>query len=169
MKRHLNTLFVTLDGAWLSKDGEAVDVRFEKESKLRVPLHNLDGIVTLGWDIQCSSALLAACAEAGVTVSFCNPYGKFLAASVGFTPGNVLLRRQQYRASDDPVLSVAIAREVVAAKIANSRTVLLRAVRDHDRTSLQTAALALANRAQTARQCTDMDILRGVEGDAADL
>jgi CRISPR-associated protein Cas1 len=169
MKRHLNVLFVTLEGAWLNKDGEAVDVRHERESKLRVPLHNLEGIVTMGWDIHCSTALLAACGEAGVTVSFLNPYGKFLAASVGFTPGNVLLRRQQYRAADDPAASVSIAREMVAAKIANSRTVLLRAIRDHDRTALEPAALRLVHRTHDARRCADLDSLRGIEGDAADI
>ncbi len=97
MMQHLNTLFVTLEGAWLFKDGQAVEVRHERETKLRVPLHNLDGIVCLGWDIGASAQLMAACAEAGVTLSFCSPHGKFLAAATGFASGNVLLRRQQFR------------------------------------------------------------------------
>lgn len=168
MKRHLNTLFVTLEGAWLSKDGEAVDVRHEKVSKLRVPLHNLDGIVTLGWDIGMSPGLMQACAAGGVTVSFCNPYGKFLAAAVGFSPGNVMLRRQQYRVADDKAAAVLVAREMVAAKITNCRTVLLRAARDHGREEMESAGRRLACRAQDARLCSDLDILRGIEGDAAD-
>lgn len=168
MKRHLNTLFITLEGAWLTKDGEAVDVRHEKTSRLRVPLHNLDGIVTLGWDIGMSPGLMQACAEAGVTVSFCNPHGKFMAAAVGFSPGNVILRRQQYRVADDPPAAVLVAREMVAAKIANCRTVLMRAARDHGREEMETAARRLANRALDARRCTDLDALRGIEGDAAD-
>ena len=168
MKRHLNTLFITTEGAWLAKDGAAVDVRVEQVSRLRVPLHNLEGIVTMGWDIGMSPQLMQACAEAGVTVSFCNPYGKFLAAATGFTPGNVLLRRKQYRVADDTAAAVLIAREMVAAKIANCRTVLLRAHRDHGRGSLETVARRLAHRAQDARACTDLDSLRGIEGDAAD-
>ena len=49
MKKHLNTLFVTLEGCWLSKDGDTVKVNSEGTCLLRVPLHNLEGIVTLGW------------------------------------------------------------------------------------------------------------------------
>lgn len=171
MRKHLNTLFITLEGAWLGKDGEAVIVRHEHETKIRVPLHNLDGIVALGWDISCSAPLMAACAEAGVTLSFCTPYGKFQAAVRGFTSGNVLLRREQYRRADDEAASLHIARNCVAAKIANQRTVLLRAIRDHggeERTSALNATSAeLAYNAQTTHRMTTLDMLRGLEGDAA--
>jgi CRISP-associated protein Cas1 len=171
MKKHLNTLFITLDGAWLGKDGEAVIVRHEHETKIRVPLHNLDGIVALGWDISCSAPLMAACAEAGVTLSFCTPYGKFQAAVRGFTSGNVLLRREQYRRADDEDASLLVARNCVAAKIANQRTVLMRAVRDHggdERTRvLEATSVELAYNAQTTGKMTTLDMLRGLEGDAA--
>ena len=150
----------------MAKDGAAVDVRFEGQSLLRVPLHNLDGIVTLGWDIGASAQLLAACAEAGVSVSFCNPYGKFLAAVRGFTSGNILLRRAQYRAADDPSLTRKLAAAFVAAKLANSRTVLLRAARDHE-VDVETPARLLLRNAQAALQAPDADSIRGLEGDAA--
>ncbi len=171
MKKHLNTLFITLDGAWLGKDGEAVIVRHEHETKIRVPLHNLDGIVALGWDISCSAPLMAACAESGVTLSFCTPYGKFQAAVRGFTSGNVLLRREQYRRADDEAASLAVARHCIAAKIANQRTVLLRAVRDHggdERTKvLEATCIELAYNAQATARAETLDTLRGIEGDAA--
>ncbi|MDV7396023.1 CRISPR-associated endonuclease Cas1, partial [Arthrospira platensis SPKY1] len=81
----------------MRKDGAAVEVRHEGQTKLRVPLHNLDGIVTFGWDTTASAALMAACAEAGVSLSFHSPHGKFLASAQSFTSGNILLRRTQYR------------------------------------------------------------------------
>lgn len=171
MKKHLNTLFITLEGAWLGKDGEAVIVRHEHETKIRVPLHNLEGIVALGWDISCSAPLMAACAEAGVTLSFCTPYGKFQAAVRGFTSGNVLLRREQYRRADDEAASLVVARNCIAAKIANQRTVLMRAIRDHggdERTkTLEATCAELAYNAQTTARMTTLDMLRGLEGDAA--
>ena len=170
MKTHLNTLFVTLDDSYLKKDGEAVAVRFEKETKLRVPLHNLDGIVTFGWNIGMGAALMGACAERGVSVSFHTPHGKFLAAVQGFSPGNVLLRREQYRVADEPGQSAGIAREMIAAKIMNARAVLARAARDHgdpeDR--LGAAVRRLGNRARDARAESGLDAVRGIEGDAAD-
>ncbi|MCA9248060.1 MAG: CRISPR-associated endonuclease Cas1, partial [Planctomycetales bacterium] len=69
MKTHLNTLFVTTQGAYLRKEGEAVAVRIARETKLRVPLHNLDGIACFG-RVGCSPALLGACGERGVSLSF---------------------------------------------------------------------------------------------------
>ncbi len=171
MMQLLNTLFVTLEGAWLMKDGQAVDVRHEHESKLRVPLHNLDGIVCLGWDIGASAQLMAACAEAGVTLSFCSPHGKFLAAATGFASGNVLLRRTQYRVADDLVACAAIARNIVAAKIASSRASLLRAVRDRpddaSAAQLRTAADWLEHRINTVVREPSLDVVRGIEGDSA--
>ena len=171
MKQHLNTLFITQEGTWLAKDGQAVDIRQNKESKLRVPLHNLDGIVCLGWDISASAQLMAACAEAGVTLSFCSPYGKFLAAATGFTSGNVLLRRQQFRAADDPIASANIARNFVSAKIANCRTSILRTVRDrpesHEDQELKSTAKWLSHRITTVANEIALNTIRGIEGDSA--
>ncbi len=171
MKTHLNTLFVTTEGAWLGKDGETVVVRLGQETKIRVPLHNLDGIVGLGWDISCSAPLMAACAEAGVTLSFCNANGRFQASVRGATSGNVLLRRQQFRWADDHSRCLAIAGNCVAAKIANQRSVLQRALRDHGdserRPPLEAVVARLALYIQMAGRATNLDMLRGFEGEAA--
>lgn len=171
MHQHLNTLFVTLEGAWLSKDGQAVEVRHERQTKLRVPLHNLESIVAFGWDITASSQLMAACAESGITLSFCSPHGKFLATATGFASGNVLLRREQFRRADDLTASTAIARNIVAAKIANSRTSILRAARDRpdhgSLATLQRGAQWLGHRIDCAMREESLDTLRGIEGDSA--
>jgi CRISP-associated protein Cas1 len=171
MRQHLNTLFVTLEGAWLSKDGQAVEVRHERETKLRVPLHNLESIVCLGWDITASVQLMAACAESGVTLSFCTPHGKFLAAATGFASGNVLLRREHYRRADDLVACASIARNIVAAKISSSRTSLLRALRDRPdhpaAAQLKATAQWLGHRIDAALREDSLDVLRGIEGDSA--
>jgi len=167
MKKHLNTLFVTREGAWLRKDGAAVEVRLEGETLLRVPLHNLEGIVTMGYDIAASAQLLAACAEANVTLSFTSPNGRFLAAVRGFTQGNVLLRREQYRIADDAQQSSRIASNMIAAKIANCRTLLVRAARDRgDESAFESAIGQLARQARSASKCEQLDPLRGIEGEA---
>ncbi len=173
MKKHLNTLFVTLEGAYLRKDGEAVEVKFDGESKLRVPLHNLDGIVCFGYDIVASASLMAGCAQANVALSFHSPHGKFLACTNGFTSGNILLRRSQYRKADSEAASLAIARNIVAAKIANSRTIVQRVSRDHGDKDperafeLGRASDFLEHRVGMALRAESLDSLRGVEGDSA--
>jgi CRISP-associated protein Cas1 len=170
MKHHLNTLFVTTQGAYLAKDGNAVEVKVERECKLRVPLINLGGIVCFG-QVSASPALMAVCATSGVAVTFLSEHGRFLARVSGFTPGNVLLRREQYRRADDPNGTVAIARNIIAAKIANARTVLLRAARDYPdasgRAELEAAAARMGGDVQRARLSENLDHARGVEGDSA--
>lgn len=168
MKQHLNTLFVQTDGAYLARRGETLLVRVEDEDRLRVPIHTIGGIVAFG-RVNASTAALTLCAERGVAVSFCNAGGRMLARVTGFTPGNVLLRRDQYRAADDPAATLAIAAPIVAAKIANARTTLLRATRDHGDVDgkLNKSARRLADSAHKAMRSDTLDELRGIEGEAA--
>lgn len=130
MKKHLNTLFVTTQGAYLGKDGETVAVKIEQKTVLRIPIHTLDGIVCFG-AVGCSPYLMGFCAEKDVSISFLTEYGKFLAMVKGPVSGNVLLRRKQFRMADMPDVSAQVAGFVLTGKIANCRTVLERSLRDH--------------------------------------
>lgn len=169
MKRLGNTLYVTSQGSYLSKDGDCVLIAREDSGKTRVPLHNVDGIVGFG-RVSASPFLLGACAAAGVTLTWMTERGRFLARVEGPVSGNVRLRRAQYAATDDPVAAADIARALLTGKIANQRGVLLRARRDHGadaagRISAAIDALAVALRRLEATP--GLDALRGVEGDAA--
>lgn len=171
MKKLLNTLYVTTQGAYLSKEGETVLVRVEHETKLRVPIHTLGGIVCFG-QVSVSPFLMGMCGEKGVALAFMTMNGRFLARVQGAAAGNVLLRREQYRWADDPERSAGIARLIVAAKIANSRTVLQRALRDHPGNDgadlLQKAQAHLSHLLKHLKQPgPELDRVRGWEGEAA--
>ena len=170
MKRHQNTLYVTTQGAYLAKDGEAVAVRIEKETRLHVPIHTLGSIVCFG-QVSASPFLLGFCGERGVAVSFLTENGRFLARVEGPVSGNVLLRREQYRRADNNTASATIARVIITAKIANSRTVILRALRDRPESSgsaaLQAASVTLAQHLSSLQEGVPLDALRGIEGAAA--
>jgi len=170
MKHHLNTLFVMTQGAWLKKDGETVVVRVDRKDRLRLPLINVGSIVCMG-RVSCSPQLLGACGRSGIAITFMTEHGRFLAAVNGFTPGNVLLRREQYRRADDPVATATIARSCIIGKLANYRTVLRRAVRDQATSEgtqrLEKMATRIDMRLRTLRTDLDVDQLRGVEGDAS--
>lgn len=170
MKKHLNTLFVTTQGAYLSKEGESVVVKVEKEVRLRVPVHTIGGIVCFG-QVSCSPFLMGFCAERDVTISFLSEYGRFLARVQGPVSGNVLLRREQYRRADDPAFSAEIAKAVLTGKIVNCRTVLQRAIRDHldkmDADKMRHAAKRLGHCLEAFRPEQSLDVVRGFEGDAA--
>lgn len=170
MKKLLNTLYVTSQGSYLSKDGECVVVRAEDGLKKRFPAHVLDGIVCFG-NVLCSPFLLGHCAENGLAVSFLTEWGRFLAHVRGPQSGNVILRREQYRQADDPEVSSRIARSVLAGKIANSRAVLRRCIRDHgeriDRPRMNEVVCMLDDNANRLRKPLELNEARGLEGAAA--
>ncbi len=170
MKKHLNTLFVTTQGAYLNKEGETVIISVEGEKKLQLPIHTLDGIICFG-RVLCSPYLMGFCAERDVAISFLTNYDRFLARVQGPVSGNVLLRREQYRQADSEEISAQIAYSVLTGKLANSRTVLQRTVRDHggkvDASDINTASDHISALLKSIRPTMQLDSLRGVEGDAA--
>lgn len=173
MRQHLNTLFITTDGAWLRKDGANIVVDVEGAEIGRVPVHMMGGIICFG-RVGMSPPLMAHCAEAGLAISFLSEHGKFMARVEGAASGNVLLRRRQYRAADDPAAGLVIVRAIIAAKAANQRAVLRRALRDHgaelaaaDHARLDDAQRRLGDVARRVAEARDIDTARGHEGDAA--
>ncbi|HZL37030.1 MAG TPA: type I-C CRISPR-associated endonuclease Cas1c [Tepidisphaeraceae bacterium] len=176
MKHHLNTLFIQTQGTYLAREGEAVLVKVERQVKLRVPVHNLGGIVCFG-RVGLSASLMGLCGERGVAISMLSEGGMFRARINGFTSGNVLLRRQQYRLTDDPAGSAAIARAMVSAKVANGRSVLLRALRDNaelpQKAELDAGARKMGMALEqlqppaTGVAALSLDSVRGLEGEAA--
>ena len=171
MKKLLNTLFVTTQGAYLSKEGETVMVKVDGEVAMRLPVHTLGGIVCFG-QVSCSPYLMGFCAENQVAISFLTENGSFLAKVQGPVSGNVLLRREQYRRADDLNASSLIASAILTGKIANCRAVLQRALRDHsekiDTNVLSSASQRLANALRRLQAESSLDELRGIEGESAD-
>jgi CRISP-associated protein Cas1 len=165
-----NTLYVTSEGAYVAKSGETVVVRVDGATRIQVPLHHLTSIVCFGW-AGVSPELMAACTEAGIGVAFLSTAGRFLARVEGPLSGNVLLRRAQYRAADDAAATAALSRAFVAGKIANSRSMLQRALRDYpERDGAAAVAAAIDHLARVAPGLLasgDVDVVRGIEGDAA--
>ena len=168
MRRHLNTLFVTTDGTDLTRERESLVVRREGEPNLRVPVLTLDGIVCFG-RASISTSLLRLCSERGLTLSLLTKSGRFIGRFDGQTRGNVLLRRGQYNLSDRAEVRLAVAQAFVLGKVANSRTVLIRAIRDHGDGAgrLEAATVTLQRCLRKARCSTSLDQLRGIEGEAA--
>jgi CRISPR-associated protein Cas1 len=170
MKIHQNTLYIQTPGAHLGKDHDTVRVKVDGEIKLTVPLHHLEGIVCFGW-VSVSPALMGVSTTHGLTISFMSENGRFQARVVPVVSGNVLLRRQQYRLADRQDACVAIGRSIVAAKIQNCRTLVLRAARESESPDkvahLRAAATHLANALETLSHADSLDSVRGCEGDSA--
>lgn len=173
MRRQLNTLYVTTEGAWLKKDGANIVMEVEGEERARLPSHMLESMVCMG-RVMVSPPLLGYCAEQGISVSFLSTNGRFLARMEGPVSGNVLLRREQYRRTDDPSRCALVVRNLLIGKVHNQRAVLGRALRDHgegmpeaDVTALTHARERLRRISARLLQDNGIDVLRGLEGEAA--
>jgi CRISPR-associated protein Cas1 len=170
LRKLLNVLYITTPEAHLGKEGENVLVLMGEETKFRIPIHNLEGIVCFGYT-GASPALMHLCAERNVALSFLTENGKFLARVTGPVNGNVLLRRRQYRLTDDPEGAAQLAKSFILGKIFNCKCVLQRFLRDHEdndgATAIQASVSNLQLQLQRAAGCGGLEFLRGVEGEAA--
>lgn len=172
MKKLLNTLYVTSPERYLSLDGENVVVLHGNTEVMRVPLHNLERIMTFGYT-GASPALMGKCAKDGIELVFMSGSGKFLARVEGTVNGNVHLRRQQYRLADNQEESLKIARNMIAAKMYNARWLLERMVRDHglrlDCDKIKLKSRFLYEAIQKAAEVDNAESLRGIEGEGASV
>ncbi len=172
MKQLANVLYVTTPEAWLSLDGENVVVKKDEHTSTRLPLHNLENIVCFNY-LGASPALMGACAERNVGLCFLTPNGKFQARVTGKVRGNVLLRKKQYRVSEEEAASAPIAASFLLGKIANSRKVVERALRDHallvNGEKLSQVSAALKSILTVLPSCSTIAELMAFEGSAAKL
>ena len=170
MKKLLNTLYITSPNSYLIKDGENVVVKVDEKERFRIPVHNLESIVCFGY-AGASPGLMYLCSERNVSLSFHNAYGRFIARLDGKVKGNVLLRRTQYRIADDRERSIPLIKHIVKAKILNSRSVLQRMAREREAKQelLESAIRKLKEKFRIVDNANEIEKIRGIEGDSANL
>ncbi|PEU18373.1 MULTISPECIES: type I-C CRISPR-associated endonuclease Cas1c [unclassified Bacillus (in: firmicutes)] len=170
MKKLLNTLFITQPDVYLSLDGDNVVLLKEKEKLGRLPLHNLESIVSFGYT-GASPALMGYCAERNISLVFLTVNGRFLARVIGKSKGNVVLRKKQYSISEDEVASAKIARNFITSKIYNNKWIIERITRDYplriDVAQFKEVSQHLSSIILEVRKCENLESLRGWEGQAA--
>ena len=170
MRKLLNTLFITQPDVYLSLDGENIVLLKEQEKLGRLPLHNLESIVSFGYT-GASPALMGFCAERDISLVFLTMSGRFLARVIGKSKGNVFLRKKQYRVSDDVDQSAKIARNFIIGKVYNNKWMIERMTRDYplriDVSQFKEISQHLSSIILEIRKCEDLERLRGLEGQAA--
>ncbi|MBL8150398.1 MAG: type I-C CRISPR-associated endonuclease Cas1 [Blastocatellia bacterium] len=170
MQQILNTLYVMTPNSYLHLEGETLRLDVEKEKKLQVPIHHLGSVVCFG-DVMVSPAAMSKCAETGKSIVFLDRNGRFKARLEGAVSGNILLRLAQYRSADKENVALDISRSIVAGKIKNSRQVLMRAAREtsqpDDEILLDKNVAWLLRAVTELKSCTNIEQVRGIEGEAA--
>lgn len=170
MKRLLNTLYVTQPDVYLGLDGDNIVVLKDQEKIGRVPLHNIESILTVGFK-GASPALMGYCSSRNIAITFLTASGRFLARVIGESYGNVILRKKQYNISSSEHQSAIIARNFIAAKIFNNKWMIERLTRDYplrvDVKRFKEISKHLSILIREVRLCEDLERLRGLEGQAA--
>ncbi len=170
MRKLLNTLYITSNDYYLSLDGENVVITQGKKEVGRLPLHNLEAVVTCGY-AGASPALMEKCAAENISMTFLSVTGRFRAKVTGKAYGNILLRRTQYRIADDEKRTLEVAVNFIIGKIHNERSVVNRAIRDYaerlDTEKLSKVSEQLKEALQAVKKAETMEELRGYEGEAA--
>lgn len=171
MRKLLNTLYVMTENCYLTLDGENIVIQDDERALGRFPLHTLENIICFTYK-GASPALMGACAERKIGMSFFSPRGKFLARSIGKEYGNILLRKEQYRISDQEDRSIVYAKNMITGKVFNCRWSIERTLRDHgyrvDAEKLKQISNALHQTLPQIDSVLKMDELRGMEGKAAE-
>ena len=166
----LNTLYITTPETYLRLDNDTLRVELERETRLRVPLHHLTAVVCFG-HVNLSAPLMHRLADDGIALVLLNDSGRFKARLEGAVSGNVLLRQAQFLRAADSVFALDMARACVAGKIKNTRQVLQRGAREaksEDEAKVLTRlADNLAASLRALPEAANLDMLRGVEGEAA--
>ncbi len=172
MRKLWNTLFITSEQAYLTLEGETVCVEIQRQKAGQFPLHTLESIVCFSHS-GATPAFMGACAERGINLAFFSPFGKFLCRVTGESRGNVLLRKQQYRISDEEAASCKAAKNFILGKVFNCRWSIDRTLRDHglrvDAEKCKRAIQFLSEAMDKIKTEENLDSLRGLEGEAASV
>jgi CRISP-associated protein Cas1 len=169
MKKLLNTLYISRQESYVHKERETIIIKNGSEKLGQFPALTVGNIICFG-QISVSPFLMGYCAEQGVGLAFYTEYGRFLARMQGKQTGNVLLRREQYRWADDKVKALSIARTIIAAKLSNSRTILMREIRNYGENSvLKNAVNHLAGSIDRISIAGSIAESIGIEGEAANI
>lgn len=169
MRKLLNTLYVTTPEAYLAKDGLNVVVSVDREERFRIPIMNVESIVTFGY-MGASPGLMKLCMDNNVSLVFMSPQGRFIGRVQGATKGNVLLRKKQYSLSEDENVALHLAKLFIIGKVFNTRSILQRFLRDNGADEdVEYAVKQLEWRKKCVMETTNMEILRGEEGRAANV
>lgn len=170
MHQIMNTLYVMTPNAYLHLDNDTLRIDVEHVKRMQVPLHHIGSVVTFG-NVMVSPGAMHRCADAGIALVLLDHNGRFKARLEGAVSGNILLRQAQHRVAGDREFALNVAQAVIAGKLRNARQVVQRGAREADDADdgkcLNEAAEALAHSIRKLPHATDLDKLRGIEGDAA--
>lgn len=172
----MTVLHIREQGAMVRKDGERIHVtQKDTASQQQIllaggPIRELSQIVLYG-NVQVTTQAVALLLEHEVDLVFLSLYGKFRGRLTKSGSKFARLRHAQLRLTGDDNRALAVAQQIVHAKLANQRNLLQEIANRGGEPSLiqrlQQSSLRISAMQQASTQATDADTLRGFEGQAA--
>jgi CRISPR-associated protein Cas1 len=171
MKKLFSTLYISSQETYISRERENIVVSLHAKEIFRSPVHLIQSVVCFG-NVLCTPFFFELCAENNTSVSFFTQYGRFIAKVQSPVSGNVLLRKQQYKYSEDKKFCLETAKSILIGKLNNTRTVINRALRDHkdkipNIDKLRFVSNHLQEGLNNIFKYENIDALRGLEGECA--
>lgn len=165
MKR---SIYITHQGAHVSRRDGMLAVTIDGALVERWPVDEVGRMLVFG-NVQLTTQAIALMLANQIQVAFFSSSGRFRGHLVGPESGNVFLRLAQHERFQEPEFRLAWARELIVQKVSDARDRLLRFRRNHPEVSeaLERAASDLLASLRQVRTATDIDALRGHEGQAA--
>lgn len=164
--RGMATLYVTEQGAKVSRESRHLIISKEHRKLVELPIVDVDQLVVFG-RVDLTVPVVDLFLEDGREVVFMSTKGVYKGRLHGPTSGTVATRAAQYAALTDETFCLGLARLLVSGKIANARTLLLRLNRYYAVPEASAAIASLKHYGSQAEQATSLDSLRGTEGAAA--
>lgn len=162
-------LYVQARGAKVAKKGEVLEVSVDDVTTASARLIDVSQVVLQGGVYLTGPALHELMARQ-IPVTWLSHGGWFLGHTIGLGHKNVELRTAQYRASFDGGHCLRVARDIVAAKIRNQRTLLRRNWKpcDGEPDAMPDELLQQFRQdIDAAERARSIEQLLGVEGNAA--
>jgi CRISP-associated protein Cas1 len=163
-RSELKPLYLNTQGLRVGKSGEVLQVREKERLVHEVRIGEICQVSLFG-NIQLTTQAVQALCEAGVPICYFSLGGWFYGITNGLNQKNVFLRRTQFAMAEEEWFALRISRRLVAAKVRNQRTLLMRNHHEPPAQLLRNMKL-MVERAESA---TTLDQLLGIEGNAARL
>jgi len=160
----MSILYVTEQGATVTKSGERILVRKDGQLLLELPAIHVEQIVVFG-NAQFTTPAVNFVLHQGIDVAYLSSHGTYRGRLQHAFAKDASLRRAQYEHAGNPDFCLALAKGLVGGKIHNS---LVMAQRQRQRDAEVKAAIQQLRQAQDAVQnASDLDAVRGHEGSSA--
>ena len=156
-------IYITTQGARIIKEGKHLLVKKEQDTYHTLFTYKLDQVVVFG-SVEITTAALTQLMRYGIDVIFLTINGRYKGRIASSEARNVFLHKRQYLLTDDRDFSLRVVRSIVAGKLGNMATLLMRIKRSKKDQVPGQRAEAIQDLLRKLEEADNVDSLRGYEG-----